>query len=41
MRRVVVKRPAKGAVDFGVKPVATHQGKSFRFDVYPVAARAA
>ncbi len=37
-RRVVVKRPAKGSMDFGVKPVATHQGKGFCFDVYPVLA---
>ncbi len=37
-KRVVVKRPAKGAMDLGVKPVATHQGKGFCFDVYPVIA---
>lgn len=33
-KRVVVKRPAKGGLDFGRKPSATHAGKSFCFDVY-------
>ncbi|MBI3744503.1 MAG: class I SAM-dependent methyltransferase [Chloroflexi bacterium] len=34
VKRVVVKRPAKGGLDFGAKPVATHRGKGFCFDVY-------
>ena len=33
-KRVVVKQPANGGLDFGVKAVATHRGKAFRFDVY-------
>lgn len=33
-RRVVVKRPAKRAMDLGVRPSATHEGKGFCFDVY-------
>ena len=33
-KRVVVKRPANGGLDFGMKPVATHRGKAFCFDVY-------
>lgn len=40
-KRVVVKRPAKHGLDFGVKPVATHEGKGFCFDVYGVRAQKA